>query len=193
VVPAALGATAGQFELHSGELGDSMSSLVRGAGTSTSTTVEVLDVAQEAVTADFAAASLMKMDVEGIEFDIVPLLVPLLGPVLPDLLLSVHGYPSAERARGWLPASLRRVRPLDRAWGLAARRVLAPLLLVGRHVRLAQALRRYPYRCVAERNGGEWRRVRLADLVRQLLAPPRSAEFWLSSHDRVAGLRQGPK
>jgi FkbM family methyltransferase len=191
VVPAALGATSGQFQLHSGELGDSKSSLVRRAGTSTSTTVEVLDVAQEAVAADFAAASFVKMDVEGAEFDIVPLLVPVLGPVLPDLLLSVHGYPSAERARGWLPSALRRVRTLDRAWGLVARRVLAPLLLLGRQVRLAQALRRYPHRFVAERNGGEWRLVRLIDLVRQLLVPPRSAEFWLSSHDRLAGLRQG--
>lgn len=186
VVGAALGTAAGRLELRSGELGDSMSSLVRSATGGASTTVEVRDVVAEAAAGDLASATLVKMDVEGLEFDLVPVLVPALGPTPPDLLLSTHGYPAAERARGWLPAPLRRVAPVARVWGVLARVVLGPLLLVGPQVRLARSLRVYPHRFVAERNGGRWRPLRRTDLVRQLVAPPRSAEFWCSTTDRLA-------
>ena len=191
VVGAALGTAAGHLELHSGELGDSMSSLVRTSAGGASTTVEVRDVVAESTAAGFGDATLVKMDVEGLEFELVPALVPALGPAPPDLLLSTHGYPSTERARGWLPEALRRVTPVSRAWNLLARLVLGPLLLVVPQVRLARALRVYPHRFVAERNGGRWRPVRRSDLVRQLLAPPRSAEFWCSTVDRAAGPAAG--
>ena len=187
VVAAGLGASAGEFELHSGELGDSMSSLVRGTTTGTSTTVEVRDAASEAAAHDFAGADLVKMDVEGAEFDVLPRLVPLLGPLPPDLLLSTHAYPAVERSRSWLPAPLRRWTPVVRGWNLVSRRVVAPVLMVVPQVRLARLLRRYPFRYVAERNGGEWRPLRRRDMWRQLVAPPKSAEFWLSCRDRLSG------
>jgi len=192
VVPAALGERAGELRLASGSLGDSKSSLVRSVATGEATTVEVRNIQHEAEAADFRGATLLKMDVEGLEFRLIPVLIPVLGIDPPDLLLSTHGYPAAERARSWFPNALSKLTLLERIWGAFSRVVLAPILLLLPQFRLARTLRVYRFRYVAERNGGAWRPLRRSDLVRQALAPAPSAEFWLSASERLPIVTTGP-
>ena len=72
-----------------GEAGDSMTSLLNPGGAQG---MDVLTIAW----ADFAAAvdlsgvALVKMDIEGAEFDVLPALLPWLQAVRPALYLSTH-------------------------------------------------------------------------------------------------------
>src|SRR5205807_3577545 len=98
--PVALSTEAGVALLRTRSLGDSMSSLVRESGRLTdSVEVECRGIEQEAREEQFAQARLVKVDVEGHEFQLVPRMMRTLrsGGFGGDLLLSTHAYPTIEK------------------------------------------------------------------------------------------------
>lgn len=72
-----------------GEPGDSMTSLLNAGG---SGGMDVLTIAWEdfAAATDLSGVSLVKMDIEGAEFDVLPALLPWLRAARPALYLSTH-------------------------------------------------------------------------------------------------------
>lgn len=82
-----------------GEKGDSMTSLLNAEGANGS---DVLTIgwAQFAGSVDLSGVSLVKMDIEGAEFDVLPALLPWLKEQRPTLYLSTHApfLPPEERA-----------------------------------------------------------------------------------------------
>lgn len=82
-----------------GEKGDSMTSLLNSEGANGS---DVLTIgwAQFAGSVDLSGVSLVKMDIEGAEFDVLPALLPWLKTQRPALYLSTHAsfLPPEERA-----------------------------------------------------------------------------------------------
>lgn len=112
VDPRAVGSQDGKLSMVGGEagLGDSVSRVVPGdAGTVGSTQVQVVDVRTLTHTDAFANCQLMKCDIEGGEYAVIPRLQEYFRRVRPPLLLSLHGYDLLER-RARLP------RRLHRAW-----------------------------------------------------------------------------
>lgn len=90
----ALNARTGTARLLSKELGNSMSGLVHGSAEHRRdhTTVRTLSVNEFSVLAQFRAADLIKIDIEGGEFDMVPAMRPILRERRPKLYLSLHGF-----------------------------------------------------------------------------------------------------
>ncbi len=85
----------GEMSFGSGRgdsLGDSISSLMNGQG---SIQVPVRDVATESVQEFFKQCKLLKIDVEGAEYVIVPRMADYLHEHRPNLLLSIHGIKTA--------------------------------------------------------------------------------------------------
>jgi FkbM family methyltransferase len=74
------------------EMGESISSLMNGAGT---VAVVVRDVADEIKKSHFLDCKLIKMDIEGAEYIVIHKMKPLLIDKKPILLLSVHGMKTA--------------------------------------------------------------------------------------------------
>lgn len=102
-LPVALSDRTGVAQMASfgGEAGDSMTSLLN-AGAAGGTDVVTLDWASFSGDADLSAVSLVKMDVEGAEFDLLPALLPWLRAQRPALYLSTHAPyldPGARAAR----------------------------------------------------------------------------------------------
>ena len=73
-----------------GEKGDSMTSLLN-AGGAAGSDVLTLGFSQFSGSVDLSGVSLVKMDIEGAEFDVLPTLVPWLKEQRPALFLSTHG------------------------------------------------------------------------------------------------------
>lgn len=100
-LPVALSDRSGIARMASfgGEAGDSMTSLlnVQAAGGADVVTLNWADFARDA---DLSAVSLVKMDVEGAEFALLPALIPWLKERRPALYLSTHApyLAAAERA-----------------------------------------------------------------------------------------------
>lgn len=97
-LPVALSDRSGIARMASfgGEAGDSMTSLLN-AEAAGGTDVVTLDWADFARDADLSAVSLVKMDVEGAEFGLLPALLPWLQAQRPALYLSTHApYLAAE-------------------------------------------------------------------------------------------------
>ncbi|MDK3020524.1 FkbM family methyltransferase [Pseudodonghicola flavimaris] len=90
-LPVALAARTGVARMASfgGEPGDSMTSLLKGAEAGGSDVV-TLDWRAFAGDVDLSGVGLVKMDVEGAEFDLIPELLPWLQAVRPALYLSTH-------------------------------------------------------------------------------------------------------
>lgn len=85
----------GEMSFGSGRgdsLGDSISSLMNGQG---SIQVPVRDVANESAQAFFKKCKLLKIDVEGAEYVIMPRMADYLSEHKPNLLLSIHGIKTA--------------------------------------------------------------------------------------------------
>lgn len=80
-----------------GEAGDSMTSLLNDASDGT----DVLTIGWEtfAQATDLSKVSLVKMDIEGAEFDVLPHLIPWLSEQRPALLLSTHAPYLEEETR----------------------------------------------------------------------------------------------
>jgi FkbM family methyltransferase len=85
----------GEMSFGSGRgdsLGDSISSLMNGYG---SIQVPVRDIAQEQMQDFFKSCKLLKIDVEGAEYVIMPRMASYLSEYKPSLLLSIHGIRTA--------------------------------------------------------------------------------------------------
>ena len=85
----------GEMSFGSGRgdsLGDSISSLMNGQG---SIQVPVRDVANESAQEFFKKCKLLKIDVEGAEYVIMPRMADYLNQHKPGLLLSIHGIKTA--------------------------------------------------------------------------------------------------
>ncbi|GHG93221.1 FkbM family methyltransferase [Pseudodonghicola xiamenensis] len=99
-LPVALSDRTGVARMASfgGEAGDSMTSLLN-AEAAGGTDVVTLDWAAFAADTDLSAVSLVKMDVEGAEFSLIPALLPWLKAQRPALYLSTHApyLPEDER------------------------------------------------------------------------------------------------
>ncbi|TDK50442.1 FkbM family methyltransferase [Antarcticimicrobium luteum] len=106
-LPVALSGRTGIARMASfgGEPGDSMSSLLN-AGAAGGRDVVTLGWDRFAADADLSAVSLVKMDVEGAEFDLLPALLPWLRAQRPALYLSTHAPYLAEAERAAKMAAL---------------------------------------------------------------------------------------
>ena len=87
-------------------LGESMSSFSGRSGRVGSTTVATID-GQEAA-ASWPGDAVVKIDVEGAEYRLLPRLRPYLTAHQPTMVLSVHGYDLRASLAGW-PSPIRRV------------------------------------------------------------------------------------
>lgn len=151
VHPEALGASDRSAMLSSEALGNSGSSLVRDQAGGVD--VIVRDAVAALTECGVIDCKLLKIDVEGSEYELLPHLLPLLRQSQATLLLAVHSYHLREPfAR--LPLLIRgvrfRLRALPRQWKLiSAARTLGPTFL-------------------AEPNSGRWRRLRGLNLIAAL-------------------------
>ncbi|MGA7317286.1 MAG: FkbM family methyltransferase [Silvibacterium sp.] len=151
VVPKALSTRDGHASLSSTRLGNSMSSIARKEAETTS--VDTIDAREWSNTPDFSSADMLKIDIEGAEFSVLPRLSRAFRRRRPVLLLSIHGYHLRERLpRGPVP------------W-LAHRGAS----LLGR-ARLLLATRSYSYRWQWHRGGSEWQSLTLRRSVPFLLS-----------------------
>lgn len=145
------------------ELGDSMSSLARVSRSGRddrSTMVETVDV--RSVLDEFAGARIVKVDIEGGEYSLLPAMRRWLHAHKPDLMLSLHTYQLAARIDP-LPPGVRR----------GARYATA----VGLRSRIAWLSRIYGRRHAATATG--WEAVSATGLLR-LMATPGEHELYLA-------------
>jgi FkbM family methyltransferase len=112
-------------------LGESMSSLTGRSGRVNATSVATIDI--DEASRSWPADALVKIDVEGAEYRIVPRLRPFIAAHRPTMILSVHGYDLRATLSSW-PAPLRRLIHHGRH---AAR--VVPLLVALRGYRAIQA------------------------------------------------------
>jgi FkbM family methyltransferase len=125
------------------KLGSSTSKLGSQHASAESATVDVVDVAELATTDAFRRCALLKCDIEGSEYAVVPRLRHYLRDVRPALLLSLHGYDLLDRPR-------HAPKRVHLAW-LRARQAV-------RRGRLMRALGPYPVVYCAPRDAGaHWR------------------------------------
>lgn len=116
LIPSALGTGAGTASLTPpGDLGDSESSLVRAARPGVSVAVEVQDIRGWLTEGHFEACDLLKMDVEGGEFALLPLMRSYLQKHKPDIMLSLHTRTPARGASLPVDAARRAVNLAGRA------------------------------------------------------------------------------
>ena len=110
-LPVALSQSVGIARMASfcGEPGDSMTSLLNPQGAN-GTDVVTLGWSDFSATADLSDVSLVKIDIEGAEFDVLPHLIPWLKAQRPALFLSTHAP--------FLDAGIRRDRMAALADGL---------------------------------------------------------------------------
>jgi FkbM family methyltransferase len=87
-------------------LGESMSSFSGRSGRVGSTTVATID--GRAAALEWPADALVKIDVEGAEYRLLPRLRPYLAAHHPTIVLSVHGYDVRASLAGW-PSPVRRI------------------------------------------------------------------------------------
>lgn len=168
VVPAALSRRDGSATLSSATLGDSSSSLVR--KTNSCVDVRTLDIRTWAQTEAFTTSDMVKIDVEGAEYSIIPALSLAFKHHRSTVLLSVHGYVIRDRFET-LPSMLARVS--TRSVSFLSR------------MRLMYALRRFEYKREYLPGTGEWVPLRGWALSR-FLRETRNTEILLSSVDIAA-------
>jgi FkbM family methyltransferase len=146
------------------ELGDSMAALTRRSARGRSTQVQAVDV--RSLLVDFEGARLVKIDIEGGEYALLPAMYHWLQRQRPDLMLSLHTY----QFDPWLS-------PLPPTLGRVARRTLAAVL----RARVAWLMYLYRNHYVATRGG--WAPIDALRFARWLAAPGES-EFYLSMGSR---------
>ncbi len=138
VRPVALGPESCSARMTSTRFGNSMTSLVRPSSlrgeSRPEITVAVSAVADEVQQYDLGTAKLVKVDIEGAEFDVVPALLAAVGNTPRfEMLLSIHVYPSRELACAMIPRILASAPRGHGLWN----RVVVPFLW------RAQLARRY--------------------------------------------------
>jgi FkbM family methyltransferase len=143
------------------ELGDSMARISRSAAPGRSTQVQAVDV--RSLLVDFDRARLVKIDIEGGEYALLPAMYRWLHRQRPDLMLSLHTYQFDPWLRSLSP-NVRRV----------ARRTVAAML----RAPLGWLGYLYHNRYVATGTG--WGAIDATHFARWLVAPGES-EFYLSS------------
>jgi FkbM family methyltransferase len=178
--PVALSTESGVAQLMSESLGNSMSSLVRNTGgLADSVEVECRAIGKEAEE-HFAGVRLVKLDVEGHEFELLPPMMRALrsGSFRGDLLLSTHVYPTIEKSmerlagsRGTSSLSYRLLRP-------AVIRFALPLLMFRRNLRLFWSVRGAASAQISGISGGVWETFSLKRRIRFVIQP-RNRELWL--------------
>lgn len=146
----ALWTSTGHRELRGGPvgLGESMSSFSGRAGRVGSMTVATLDALDAA--RSWPAEALVKIDVEGAEYRLLPRLSRFLGQRRPTMILSVHAYD--------IRASLTR-------WPLPVRRVVHHICHAARTVPLLWAIRGYGSLEASDHDRPLWHRVSRRDLM----------------------------
>jgi FkbM family methyltransferase len=146
----ALWTSTGSRQMRGGPagLGESMSSFSGTADRSGSVEVATLDARVAA--AKWPGDALIKIDVEGAEYRLVPRLRPYIAAHHPTMILSLHGY-DVRASLPWLPAPLRRIAHHVRH---AARTV--PLLW---------ALRGFATMRAVDHRGNSWQRVSATHLA----------------------------
>ena len=143
-------------------LGDSMGRITHDATRDRSAQVEAVDV--RSLLVDFEGARLIKIDIEGGEYTLLPAMRPWLRQHRPDLMLSLHTY----QFDPWLARLPRGPRGI-------ARRTLAVAL----SARLAWLMNSYRNRYVATATG--WARVNATSLARWIIAGGGGQELYLSA------------
>lgn len=133
IEPAALGSYDGRTELTSKEIGNSMTGMVHANDAHRVESIEapVVDAAGPAAAPALACADLVKIDIEGGEFEVVPRLRRLIRTARPRLYLSLHGFflraDLDRRARQrWLVEAIAGYPFVYRAKGAVWRRLHAP-------------------------------------------------------------------
>ena len=142
-------------------LGDSMSSLSRRRQADRSTIVETVDV--QKVLPQFEGARIVKIDIEGGEYGLLPSMRTWLAEHRPDLILSLHTY-QLQPVLGPLPRGVRFVARRASAIALRGRLAWLP------HI--------YPHRKTATARG--WEPVSGWKLA-SLMATPGEFELYLSA------------
>lgn len=153
VVARALGTSNESVSLASSKLGNSMSSLAHGGAESVS--VAALDAKEWSATSAFLTADVLKIDIEGAEFAVIPRMRRAFRVRRPVLLISVHGYHFWGRFSG-LP------KP--------ARSLLQRALSAPRRMRLLLATRRYATRWCWSSTAAAWQRITVKGLARFVLS-----------------------
>lgn len=177
----ALSTAPGLALLKSRSLGDSMSSLVReSARLGDAVEVECRAVEQEAREQHFAAARLVKVDVEGYEFQLVPRMMRTLrsGGFDGDLLLSTHAYPTVERTMNRLRGDRLIERPSYRWLNRCVMHCAAPVLMLRGNLRLLWSIRGAASAQISRRSGGTWQSFSFGRRIMFVLQP-RDRELWL--------------
>jgi FkbM family methyltransferase len=151
VVAKALSTNHARTSLSSTRLGNSMASLARTGPDAT--LVETIDARDWSKTSEFVSADMVKIDIEGAEFAIMPRLRRALRNRRPLLLLSVHSYHLRERLHP------RRSRWL--AYHIAS--------VIGR-ARLLLATRSYSYCWQWRGEVSEWQLLALRQTIRFLFS-----------------------
>jgi FkbM family methyltransferase len=176
----ALGVEPGVALLRSRSLGDSMSSLVRSGRLTDSVEVECRGVEREVRERQFAQARLVKVDVEGYEFQLVPAMMCALRSrgFQGDLLLSTHAYPTVESVMNRLRADRLIQRRCYRWINRGVMHGAVPILMLRRNVRLLWSIRGASSAHVSRRSGGNWKRFSLGQRL-LFVMQPRDRELWL--------------
>lgn len=181
VNPIALSTEAGTALLRSKSLGDSMSSLVRKAGGVTeSVEVECRAIGMEAREEHFAGVRVVKVDIEGHEFELLPPMMRALrsGRFQGDLLLSTHVYPTIEKAMGRLGGPRGTGSPLYRLIRACVICFALPFLMLRRNVRLLWSVRGAASAQISRNSGGTWKNFSLQRRI-WFIMQPRNRELWL--------------
>ena len=161
--PVALAAKGGDRRLSRHKAwGDGMSSLARDGGEGIGVPVEA--AADWLGRSAFTRANLVKIDIEGGEYELLPVMRGYLERSRPDLLLSMHAYHLFDR----LPRFARR--------GLI-RFLRNRFLMLRERIKVAWLARLYPYIYVVSEH--DWQVVRKLTWLR-LLHVPRNFDFFFS-------------
>jgi FkbM family methyltransferase len=137
--------------------GESVSTLLGPADASAATRVSIEDVAHYVDSPEFQRCALLKIDIEGGEYELVPRMRSFLARVRPPLLLSVHSHVVLSRF-AHLPAPLKLLM-----WRARVARYRLPLVLT--------LVRSYRHRYIDEHGSGNgWRRMTGFDTVRLFIS-----------------------
>ncbi len=150
IQPFALWTSNGQRSLRGGPvgLGEAMSSFSGRAGRIGSIDVATIDA--RAAATSWPADALVKIDVEGAEYRLIPRLRPFLAAHHPTVVLSVHAYD--------VRASLAR-------WPSPARRVVHHVRHAARTVTLLWSIRGYESMLASDHNQPQWHDVSRRQLM----------------------------
>lgn len=176
----ALAVAPGMALLKSNSLGDSASSLVRKAPALAATAEVECRAIEKEVEQHFAGVRLIKVDVEGYEFELLPVMMRALRSrsFHGDLLLSTHVYPTVEQWMAFLFGTKRNSSLLYRLFRVGFSHVVLPFIMLRRNLRLLWSLRGSASAHIGRRSGGVWKSFSLLRRIRFILHPG-DRELWL--------------